>query len=785
MNQGNDQNTKTEKADFVIQEEKEHYIDEDFKKHYQKVTGNYKLTEKDLPQHGLALSGGGIRSASFAIGVIQALKEDDPSSYNEDTGDKKVNVLDKISYLSTASGGGYAGSALTWYQRKHGFFPFGKKSTFQGSKNEQNPDKDKENSTLNYIRQNGKYLTPSQLGVSGLAGSLLFSILHSVIAYILLTTLVFSVFMGIVSLDRITSLIPDNVSKMSNELLTSIPIASSDDLLQLLNMSLLMISITSLCFLSIVIIYGFSSFYKDKLARNYACRLRIQRVLGNLLNILIALIILASLPFISQLFLDLKYYSVSFAFISTTSGIIVAMKQFKDDHDSKRSSGVISNLFNSLVAFSVILLLLMVSYLLADFLVSNHISLLPLFLGATFIFVIFVNTNQTSPHKMYRDRLMETFLKDPSVLVNAGLHERGGEANNFLKSSLATKKTSKNQKELYWSPYHIINTNVILNNAKNPKYQGRKGDSFILSPFYCGSDATEYIKTDEFNSGNITLSTAMAISGAALNPNSGVSGVGTTTNPLVSYLLAFFGLRLGYWARNPSGNSIMSKFKLTHTPNYIFPGIMNLLKFGHKEDSTFVELSDGGHFDNTGIYELVRRRLKVIILSDGSADPNMDFDDFGNAIQRIRVDFGVRITFDTIENNTKKEPGFKWFDLDGMLPFNKQAPEKHDGDNLFASKFNLSKRGYAIGEIRYPALTSKQGKVVSEAFIGKFILIKPVLIPTLPRDIFAYCAANPDFPNQPTSDQFFDERQFESYRELGYQLTKELLQEPEARKHLN
>ena len=163
----------------------------------------------------------------------------------------------------------------------------------------------------------------------------------------------------------------------------------------------------------------------------------------------------------------------------------------------------------------------------------------------------------------------------------------------------------------------------------------------------------------------------------------------------------------------------------------------------------------------------------------------MDFDDFGNAIQRIRVDFGVRITFDTIENNTKKEPGFKWFDLDGMLPFNKQAPEKHDGDNLFASKFNLSKRGYAIGEIRYPALTSKQGKVVSEAFIGKFILIKPVLIPTLPRDIFAYCAANPDFPNQPTSDQFFDERQFESYRELGYQLTKELLQEPDARKHLN
>jgi hypothetical protein len=252
----------------------------------------------------------------------------------------------------------------------------------------------------------------------------------------------------------------------------------------------------------------------------------------------------------------------------------------------------------------------------------------------------------------------------------------------------------------------------------------------------------------------------MSISGAAENPHAAVSGEGTSTNPFMAFILTFLGLRLGYWAYNPS--TPLHALQKLMRPNYFFPGLRSLLDFGHTEDSLLVELSDGGHFDNTGLYELVRRRTPVIILSDGGADPDATFDDFGNAIERMRVDFGISIRFHNPE-----------FDLSGILP-GSSAAISENCDRLFDEKYHLSQRGFAIGDIVYPDSGDEK------AFVGRFVYIKASLTRDLPGDLYAYKLANPSYPNQPTVDQFFDERQFEAYRELGYQLTRQMIANDKA-----
>jgi hypothetical protein len=117
-------------------------------------------TAQDLT--GIALSGGGIRSAIFCLGVLQALARRD--------------CLKRFDYLSTVSGGGYVGSSLTWWWsdasgwqpnlgRKYKFglgpndFPYGTDSptTWRGrpaAGDEQGP------SLLDYLREHGNYLAP-------------------------------------------------------------------------------------------------------------------------------------------------------------------------------------------------------------------------------------------------------------------------------------------------------------------------------------------------------------------------------------------------------------------------------------------------------------------------------------------------------------------------------------------------------------------------------------------------------------------------------------------------
>ena len=227
--------------------------------------------------------------------------------------------------------------------------------------------------------------------------------------------------------------------------------------------------------------------------------------------------------------------------------------------------------------------------------------------------------------------------------------------------------------------------------------------------------------------GGLSLGTAMAISGAAASPN-----MGYQSSPALAFLMTVFNVRLGWWLGNP-------RSKRTWAAPGPALGLGYLMKelFGQTTgESGFVYLSDGGHFENLGIYELVRRRCSVIVACDSEQDQNMGFSGLGNAIEKCRTDFGVDIKIDVDRIRKTKQEGAE------------------------------GGRHFVVGKICYD---SKSEKDAPEKLDGNGILIyiKSSVTGDEPVDILRYKAEHEHFPHQTTGDQWFDESQFESYRKLG------------------
>ena len=304
------------------------------------------------------------------------------------------------------------------------------------------------------------------------------------------------------------------------------------------------------------------------------------------------------------------------------------------------------------------------------------------------------------------------------------------------------------------APYHIINTNVVLVRAQDRRRRLRGGDSFILTRDYCGSNATGWCRTKEFMAGRMNVATAMAISGAAANPNTGVGGVGLTRSRVVSALMALVNLRLGHWVPHPvKGNH-------NATPNHFRPEFTSFF-VGSTENCAFQELTDGSHFDNLGIYELVRRRLRLIFVCDGAADPDFQFGDLQMTLHRIKEDFGAIVEF--CDN----------YRIEELIP---NKAEKNESPT-YPKGLEQAKRGFAVAKIYYAPDLGPEGKPRSDAPSGWLVYLKSTIVPHLPLALRGYKGREVLFPNQSTGDQFFDEGQFEAYRQLGQQLACGMIKE--------
>ena len=322
---------------------------------------------------------------------------------------------------------------------------------------------------------------------------------------------------------------------------------------------------------------------------------------------------------------------------------------------------------------------------------------------------IFLDINFTAPHRHYKKKLGEAYL----VQLDPAKQKGALKANVSLPLSQGTNKNR--------APYHLVNGALNVPASQNPAMQGRLTDFFLFSPAFCGSPLTGYERTQKWEEldGSLDLGTAMAISGAAAAPQ-----MGTSTMQNASFWLALFNSRLGYWVRNPKkGGSRRG------SPPDLFYLLQEMFGWAD-ENRPYLNVSDGGHIENLGVYELLRRKCKYIVAIDGEQDPKMTFHGLTTLQRLAAIDLGVTIDIGV--------------------------------DDLRLGDKGLSHSHFTFCRIKYP-----DGSRDGPASYGYLIYLKLSLTGNEGEFIRRYRLDEPDFPHHSTADQFFTEAQFEAYRSLG------------------
>jgi Patatin-like phospholipase len=335
-----------------------------------------------------------------------------------------------------------------------------------------------------------------------------------------------------------------------------------------------------------------------------------------------------------------------------------------------------------------------------------------------------IGVNRFSVHALYRDRIIRAYLGASNTKRNPNPFTGFDPNDNIQITDLLTK------------PLHVVNMCLNLASGDDLAWQERKGASFTASPLHCGSlalrganetEGSYRSSADYGGPQGMKLGTAVGISGAAASPNQGYH-----SSQALALIMTFFNVRLGWWLGNPNNDGT---YKLDNPYASLKPLLAEA--FGKSDDKhPYVYLSDGGHFENLGFYEMVLRRCRYIVISDAGMDDSFIFDDLGMAIRKIYIDFGITVVVDNVR----------------LYPRSPDREKKFDNPKYCAT-----------GRILYSRVDGTK-----EEEDGEFVYIKPVFYGDEPRDIFNYAMANEKFPHEPTlSDQFFSESQLESYRKLG------------------
>ena len=361
--------------------------------------------------------------------------------------------------------------------------------------------------------------------------------------------------------------------------------------------------------------------------------------------------------------------------------------------------------------------------------------LLAVLLGVGLIMAMLVPVNKYSLHGMYKNRLIRSFLgasrpsdkRDPNPFTGFDPDD------DLAMSSLAVLPR----------PLQVINTTLNMVSAHSLALQQRKSESFTISALHAGSWTLGFRPTAEYareinpdEAPGISLGTAVTISGAAASPN-----MGANSTPALTFLMTLFNARLGAWLGNPGR---AGEFTWHDADPRVGPAPLMRELFGLTTDeSAYVFLSDGGHYENLGLYEMVRRRCHQIVVSDAGCDPGYTFEDLSNAVRKVRIDFSIPIEFSA------------------------------DGLRMTRAGQLSSNPHFAIGRIRYSA-------VDPGAHDGVLIYMKATLSGDEPADVVNYARSHPAFPHESTSNQFFTEAQFESYRMLGLHTVEQAMSEIEG-----
>ena len=334
----------------------------------------------------------------------------------------------------------------------------------------------------------------------------------------------------------------------------------------------------------------------------------------------------------------------------------------------------------------------------------------------------FVNINRFSLYDLYRMRLTREFLGASNRTRRPDFWTGFDETDDIPLADLWPFQTDKKRRL-----YPVINAALNMAATKRLEWQERKAVSFVFTPRYCGSGATPdlgFRDTNDYADG-IALGQAMSVSGAAVSPNAGYS-----TMPGLALLMTLFNLRLGAWSGNP-GKAGEKSYDRRGPDNALRPLWSEALA-RTDDQAKYVYLSDGGHFDNLGVYEMLRRRCRFIVISDATCDPDYAYADLGSVVRKAAIDFGIRIRFEHLDMARRGETAVKGaYSAFAVIEY----PETQSSGRR--------QRGYLLYIKSYYGGSEE------------------------PADVRAYATANPAFPHDTTLNQFFGEAQFESYRVLG------------------
>jgi hypothetical protein len=414
----------------------------------------------------------------------------------------------------------------------------------------------------------------------------------------------------------------------------------------------------------------------------------------------------------------------------------------------------ISKLFNrieavvAVVGIAIYFWILLSNYKGVERIHINAIGDYAINMALLFIIGFFTNPNSLSFHRYYRKQLADLFLKFAGKNENIPLKD--------------VFKTDGSQVE-HLAPYPLINTCLNLQNPSgDEKFKGTKAsDYFLLSPMFCGSKLTAYVPTSKYHDyQKMTLPAAVTISAAAVNP-----GMGIYSSKLLSIVMTIFNARLGFWITNPL--KVDKSRAFVWWPIYFFKELLGRIG----TDNKMVNISDGGHIENLGVYELLRRNCRLIVAFDAGEDKNYGFSDLNNLLIRARNELGLEIRFredQQPEKLLRPEPSqvyskqryaiadiYQWWVDEKIIKDDKEVPNIRNFDEPQKVGTFVYVKSSVLAPYGKPYLSEKEDY--------------------LKYGTYKYKIYHPDFPHEPTSDQFFDEIQWEAYYQLGQYIGADVL----------
>lgn len=536
-----------------------------------------------VPEDLVALcsSGGGIRSSTFSLGVLQGLAN--------------LKLLPMFDYHSTVSGGGYTGGWWSTWRRvgtnsDNSLFPI-------------STDGIVEPSAIRHLRENSNFLSPRGTSLNGDlwrgASRLLLGAISTTGLVCSLLLMLIGLWLSAFAINDIYAWCQEN----HKQILELSSLRTPAIFFGILVTAMLAVTpvfallksasepIIAMLVFGVAIVFG----YFLLLGFWYLAGMAISNPLGALAAIAWSLIGISATRWVAG-----------------WSG-----KQSRNQAPSAFRS-LIANLTPTLIALATLsglCFLVMIAIRFAGG--GGNAATLSSIMGVAGLLAVISTFSVRIPstlHQFYREQILKVF---------------GSLSNDQFSGDVKLEKSNPGNRR----PHHVINCCASDTDYQALRRKDRRGASATFSSlgFNLGNQYRQSVAKD------LTVGEALTTSAAAVDPAMGMysSKVGS----LLSLVLFGANLRLGTWVSLGSRytkvlrpwKEALSRFRLSDSS-----------KEG-SSSVTDVHLTDGGHFENLAAYEMFRRRCRYIVICDGGADPDITFSDFSNLQQLVREDFGVEI----------------------------------------------------------------------------------------------------------------------------------------------